>query len=181
MNPAGRPPAWLKELKTQCTAESDADRTGKKWSLFLLPEQMATAARRLYEKGFFLEDITGMDTKDGLVAVYHFDHFTRPGRVALHVIVPHEQPDIPSISTIFSGAQWHEREAADFFGFVFTGHPDPGPLLLPEDMEIHPLLKDEGARLPLDGLLQLGKIVERAPDFEFFRKTETPDQEEGKR
>jgi NADH-quinone oxidoreductase subunit C len=43
---------------------------------------------------------------------------------------------------IYPGAEWHEREAQDFFGFIFIGHPDPTPLLLPEDADFHPLRKD---------------------------------------
>ena len=179
MPPERMPPEWMKGLKTHCIAESDYHSTGKRWALFLHPEEIEAAAGRLYDHGFFLEDIAGMDSKDGLVAVYHFDCYTKPERVALYVSVSHEQPEIPSISSVYSGARWHEREAADFFGFIFTGHPDPGPLLLPEDMGIHPLLKDETARLSLDDLLTPGNIVERASDFELFKEKPALDTGEG--
>ena len=168
-------PEWMDGLKTQCRAESDYDCTGKAWSVFLLPEEIEDAARCLYDHEFFLEDIAGMDSRDGLAAVYHFDHYTRPGRVALYVTVPHEQPEIPSISGIFSGAEWHERETHDFFGIRFTGHPDLVPLLLPEDVDYHPLIKEDNGGAPLNDVLNPGEIVDRDPDFELFQEEEAKD------
>ena len=168
-------PAWMEGLHTQCTAESDYNSTGKDWSVFLLPEEIEEAVSRLYDHEFFLEDITAMDSKDGLVAIYHFDHFTQPGRVALYVVIPHEKPEVPSISSIFSGAEWHEREAFDFYGIRFTGHPDLVPLLLPEDVDYHPLIKEDNRRIPLNDVLDPGEIVHRNPDFELFQKEAAKD------
>jgi NADH-quinone oxidoreductase subunit C len=53
-----------------------------------------------------------------------------------------DNPEIPTISPVFPGANWHERETHDFFGIRFSGHPDLTPLLLPEDADYHPLRKD---------------------------------------
>src|SRR3972149_3832062 len=54
-----------------------------------------------------------------------------------------EDPRLASVTPIWKGADWHEREAAEMFGLVFEGHPNPVPLLLPEDMtDHHPLRKD---------------------------------------
>ncbi len=172
-------PAWMEGISSQCIAESAYDLTGKVVSVFLHPEKTEQAVRRLYDHGYFLEDISGMDSSDGLVAVYHFDHFENPGRAALHVTVPHSKPEVPSISAIFSGARWHEREAADFFGFVFVGHPDPTPLLLPPDMDSHPLLKDEKDKCPLGDLLQPGRIMEKASDFRLFDNPAASDEQTG--
>jgi NADH-quinone oxidoreductase subunit C len=49
---------------------------------------------------------------------------------------------VPSISEVFPGANWHERETHEFFGIRFLGHPNLSPLLLPEDATYHPLRKD---------------------------------------
>jgi NADH-quinone oxidoreductase subunit C len=49
---------------------------------------------------------------------------------------------LPTLSAIYPGADWHERETHDFFGVIFSGHPDLTPLLLPEDADFHPLRKD---------------------------------------
>jgi len=172
-------PAWMEGLTCRLSAKSEYGRTGKRWSVFLLPQDIEAAVRRLDDHGFFLEDIAGMDSSDGLVVIYHFDHFTDPGRVVLHVTVPHHKPEIPSISAFFGGARWHEREAADFFGFVFIGHPDPTPLLLPHDMDSHPLLKNEKDPRPLGDLLQPGTIIEKDPDFSLFDESAPSDQQTG--
>ncbi|MBU0481502.1 MAG: NADH-quinone oxidoreductase subunit C [Proteobacteria bacterium] len=81
--------------------------------------------------------------EDPMEVVY--DYNTTGGelcRVVVRCKVPRSKPELPTISAICSGANWHERETHDFFGIVFTGHPDLSPLLLPEDADFHPLRKD---------------------------------------
>ena len=168
-------PGWMEGLNTLGRSKNSCQKTGKSWSVLLGCEAVRDAVRYLYEGEFFLEDITGVDCAEGFVAVYHFDHFVKPGRGALYVTVPHEESAIPSISDMFSGAEWHEREVADFFGIEFIGHPDPAPLLLPEDMDLHPLIKGDEARVPFDELLEIWDIVEKAPESESFRKMDAPD------
>ena len=97
--------------------------------------------------GFTLESISGIDwpAEDALELVYDFNKMAEGGRIAVHVRLSRENPEIPSISKIFGGANWHEREAHDMFGIVFSGHPNLIPLLLPEDANFHPLRKDFSA------------------------------------
>ena len=83
--------------------------------------------------------------EDEIEVVYDFNHFQSRHRVVLRVCTPRSQPQVPTIQTIYPIAHWHEREAHDFFGIVFTGHNYLVPLLLPEDADFHPLLKDYGA------------------------------------
>lgn len=59
----------------------------------------------------------------------------------VHVPVDGEYPVCPSITSIFPGANWHERETHEMFGVVFEGHPRLVNLYLPEDFEGRPLLK----------------------------------------
>lgn len=152
---------WLDGLRNLSQAENSYESTGKTITIFLEPEKILDAAKRLYRQEYFLEDITVVDTRDGLVAIYHFDHFSEQGRVALHIVVPHETCTIPSISSIFKGADWHERESSDFFGIKFSGHPDPAPLLLADEMDFHPLLKTDNARIPMRDFMDPGDIVEK--------------------
>jgi len=51
-------------------------------------------------------------------------------------------PVVPSISSVWKTADWHERETYDFFGIVFEGHPDLRRILLPADWKGYPLRKD---------------------------------------
>jgi len=152
-------------------AACDLDKTGKKWAVFLEPAVLIQAAGRMKDEGFFLEDITGLDTEDGLVALYHFDHYSGSGRVAFYVVISHTEAKLPSISDIYTGAGWHERECHDFFGIRFTDHPNLDPLLLPDDLTIHPLLKDEGLRVPLKDFLDPEKIVTKDARFTLLDKT----------
>jgi len=109
------------------------------------PEQLVQAAQILFDCGYFIESITGVDwiKEEQLEVVYDFSRYDFDlCRVALRVRVPRTAPELPTITGIYTGANWHERETHDFFGIVFTGHPHLIPLLLPEDADFHPLLKD---------------------------------------
>ncbi len=80
--------------------------------------------------------------EDEMEIVYDFNHYTSFCRLTVRVRVPRSNPQLPTISSIYPGANWHERETHDFFGIKFIGHPNLIPLLLPEDSDFHPLLKD---------------------------------------
>jgi len=109
------------------------------------PEQLLAAVEILDRQQFFLETITGVDwiAEQQLEAVYDFSHYGfEPCRVVIRTRMPRDNAKVPTISGIYAGANWHERETHEFFGIVFEGHPYLVPLLLPEDADFHPLLKD---------------------------------------
>jgi NADH-quinone oxidoreductase subunit C len=62
--------------------------------------------------------------------------------VRVKVRLPHDDPVAPTISDLFPGCNWHERETMEMFGIRFEGHPQPVKLLLAEPFEGHPLRKD---------------------------------------
>lgn len=66
----------------------------------------------------------------------------RRRRLTLKVMVPKDDCWLDSLCPVYSAADWHEREAAEMFGIVYRGHPDPRPMLLPDDWVGHPLRKD---------------------------------------
>ena len=80
--------------------------------------------------------------EDELEVEYDFNRFSARHRVCLRVRTPRSTPQINTVAEIYPIAHWHEREIHEFFGIVFIGHPYLIPLLLPEDAEYHPLLKD---------------------------------------
>jgi NADH-quinone oxidoreductase subunit C len=108
------------------------------------PERITDAARILDEAQYMLEAITAIDWPDErrMEIVYDCTHTGSGQRVTVRAFVPREQPELPTLSGIYPGAEWHERETHDFFGVIFTGHPNLAPLLLPEDADFHPLRKD---------------------------------------
>jgi NADH-quinone oxidoreductase subunit C len=63
-------------------------------------------------------------------------------RILIKVALPAEDPTVPTISPVFTGADFYEREVWDMFGLVFTGHPDLSRILMPDEWEGHPLRKD---------------------------------------
>jgi NADH-quinone oxidoreductase subunit C len=65
-----------------------------------------------------------------------------PARLRISVGVPAADPSVPSLTGLFPGANFYEREAYDLFGIDFPGHPDLTRILLPDDWEGHPLRKD---------------------------------------
>jgi NADH-quinone oxidoreductase subunit C len=67
---------------------------------------------------------------------------TRHGvTVCVKVRLPAEDAHMPSLTGVFRGANWHERETAEMFGIRFDGHPNLVKLYLPEDFEGYPLRK----------------------------------------
>lgn len=61
--------------------------------------------------------------------------------VVAKVRLPADDPRMPTITGVYRGANWHERETAEMFGITFEGHPNLVKLYLPEDFEGHPLRK----------------------------------------
>jgi NADH-quinone oxidoreductase subunit C len=77
--------------------------------------------------------------------------------ITLKARMPRDDAHVPSVAAVWPTAAWAERETFDFFGVEFTGHPDPRRILLPEDWEGYPLLKDYPMPsryhdVPLEGL-----------------------------
>jgi NADH-quinone oxidoreductase subunit C len=150
-------PADFHDLAPLRILVHDPGATGLRLSVFLAPERLVEAARRLDLAGWSIEDITLLDVAEGFQAVYHFCHWTRPGRIALRALVAHDLARLPSLAGVFPGAEWHEREAADLFGLIFDGIPNARPLLLDADQAgLAPLRKGAGHRKSLDAMLPAG-------------------------
>jgi NADH-quinone oxidoreductase subunit C len=128
--------AWSKNL-------TDYSKTGFHSNYFVDTDKLIASANYLKENGFILEDVSGVDVQEGIMLVYHFDRLEYSARITLRTIVDHALKKAPSIVSIFKGADWHERECYDFFGVTFENHPNLKPLLLPDDLGVHPLLKEK--------------------------------------
>jgi NADH-quinone oxidoreductase subunit C len=74
--------------------------------------------------------------------VASFLSYRRRERIRARVQVPLHDPTLASITTVYPGADYLEREVFDLFGIEFVGHPDLSRILMPETWEGHPLRKD---------------------------------------
>lgn len=146
----------------------DYQKTGLTQCAWLGPEMLRDAAKLLLDKEYFLEDLSVLETTEGFIAVYHFDHFSTPGRIALRVVTSRNEPELPSIADIYHGAAWHERESHDFFGVSFAGNGNLSPLLLPGDAQFHPLRKQDKDLKPVIDLIDPGEVVHEAPEFTLY-------------
>ena len=63
-------------------------------------------------------------------------------RLRLKCRLSGEIPTVDSVTSVWPGANWYEREVLDLFGITFTNHPDPRRIMMPDDWEGHPLRKD---------------------------------------
>lgn len=93
----------------------------------------------------FLSDIAVVDylTEGIFELVYRFYHLDGGGDLVLKVRIPRAYPDIPSLTPIWPGANFHEREAFDLFGINFTGeHPDLRRIYMWDEFEGYPMRKD---------------------------------------
>jgi NADH-quinone oxidoreductase subunit C len=109
------------------------------------PSQLIEAVTILDKAEFFIEAITGVDwiKEDQYEVIYDFSRYDFDlCRVVIRTRIPRQDPVVPTITPVYAGANWHERETHDFFGITFSGHPHLVPLLLPEDADFHPLRKD---------------------------------------
>jgi NADH-quinone oxidoreductase subunit C len=114
------------------------------------PSELLSVATALRAAGFTrLLCLSGLDRQalgDGsdtrLEAVYHLERLSDGALVQVRVAVPRASPVLPSVQVLWAVADYHEREAFDLFGLVFTGHPRLERLLCPADWEGHPLRKD---------------------------------------
>jgi len=93
----------------------------------------------------FLSDITCVDwypAEPRFEMVYHLLSMQKKERVRLKVRLQSDSPAVESLTSIWPGANFFEREVFDLFGIRFTGHPHLRRILMPEDWEGHPLRKD---------------------------------------
>ena len=87
--------------------------------------------------------ISAVDYKTEFEIIYHFARIDDNGEmIEMRVTLPRDSPTIDSITELWGGADWHEREAYDLMGIYFIGHPNLKRVLLPDGFAGHPLRKD---------------------------------------
>ncbi len=93
----------------------------------------------------YLVDISGVDNfgdEPRFEVVYHLYSYKNGIALRLRTRLPENDPTLPSVTSVWHGADWHEREAYDMFGIKFTGHPDLRRILMWDGYPYYPLRKD---------------------------------------
>jgi len=104
-----------------------------------------------------LADIAGVDTGSEMWVVYHLYSTSTPDWLRVIAAgLPRDDPRVPSVTFIWKGAEWGEREAYDMFGIIFEGNRDLRRIYMPADYVSFPLRKDfllpdDSARSPGEG------------------------------
>jgi NADH-quinone oxidoreductase subunit C len=132
------------------------------------PADVAPVLRALHDEPSlrftFLADLCGVDTGDAMQVVYHLWSDTTPDW--LRVIadgLPRDDPRVPSVTFLWKGAEWQEREAYDMFGITFEGNRDLRRIYMPPDYTSFPLRKDfyladDAARSPGAGVRHMEQV-----------------------
>ena len=150
--PTAGPKKLLEELKnslTQALPEGrvhpgDYDRTGYHLEFRLDQVGMRRVAREMKAKQFYLETITAVDFIDYFEIVYIYStYYQALCRVMTRIRMPKEASPF-SVSAVYPGAIWLEREVYDFFGIRFQEHPDLKRIINPDEVDYFPLLKNFG-------------------------------------
>ena len=89
----------------------------------------------------YLRCLSVVDYVDRLEVNYHLFSLDKRHKMVIKANVSPEEPNIPTVISVWQGADWFEREGHDLFGVVFLGHPNLTPLLLYDGFEGHPGLK----------------------------------------
>ena len=148
----------------------------------------------------FLETITAVDWPERIPrydVVYQLLSITNQCYLRLKVCVGkrrEEHPAVPTVTGVWPGANWYEREIYDLFGLTFSGHPDLRRILMPSDWTTHPLRKDYplsgfdlpephwGGQVPYDTDPGVGSQTLRTTDGRELNESRTnvnPNQEPG--
>ena len=89
-----------------------------------------------------LLSVSGVDKTDCFEVVYHLFSTVFNKKLILKVKLDKKNPNVESLSGLYSAADWHERETYDLLGINFNNHPNLERILLPKDWIGHPLRKD---------------------------------------
>ena len=150
-------PEEIRPLLEQAGAtavDTEYAKSGTHVDVIVPAEKLRDVVQLLRDQEYLIADLTAVDATPQMMAIYHFNNLEGGCRVTVRALTERATPELASVQDIYPGANWHEREAHDFFGLVFSGHPDLSPLILPEDAgDLRPLLKSE------ERLKALGDVI----------------------
>lgn len=122
----------------------EADTTGPNPLIKLEADTVHPFCKYLREECAFemLHCVTGIDYPEHIDVVYSIYSYEKHLGLNMKVSLPREKPEVESVTSVWRGADWLERETYDLLGVTFKNHPDHRRILLPDDYEGHPLRRD---------------------------------------
>jgi NADH-quinone oxidoreductase subunit C len=139
-------PALKAILAWNADALTDANFAYGELTLTIDPEAIRAACSALQAAGYnFFEDMTAIDwfpTSPRFQLSYHILSHKLLDRIRLRVMLGEADPTVDSITPVWPGANFFEREVFDLFGIRFDGHPDLRRIMMPDDWKGYPLRKD---------------------------------------
>ena len=134
--------AILRTLCRACSRETLTSALGLGGEVFVEidPTELEAAAKALVEEHDLrhLSTITARNVGSGVEVLYHF---WQGGGMTLRAYCEGDMA-LPSLVDVIPAADWYEREVHDLFGIEFVGHPDLSPLLLPDDWDGPPPMRN---------------------------------------
>jgi NADH-quinone oxidoreductase subunit C len=139
-------PAITALLAWKPDALTDAKFDFGELTLTVAPEEIRAACATVQAAGYnFFEDMTAVDwypLAPRFQLSYHILSHALKERIRLRVMLDEAEPSVESVTPVWPGANFFEREVFDLFGIHFAGHPDLRRIMLPDEWEGHPLRKD---------------------------------------
>ncbi len=121
------------------------EETAEGW-VVVRPDNLVEVARFLHDDretdARYLMSLSGVDRYEHFEVVYHLASLAHNHELTLKVRADHDEPEVPSVVSVWLGAHLQEREAYDLFGIRFTEHPNLKRIFLWEGFPGHPLRKD---------------------------------------
>lgn len=147
-------PESLKELATPAAIEArdpSAITGGShilgETTIWISPAKVVEVCRYLKQQLGFIQ-LTGVTCIDRhpleprFEVLYLLNNISKAERIKLKVALSGDVAEVDSVTCVWEGADWYEREAFDLFGVRFNGHPDLRRIMMPDNWEGHPLRKD---------------------------------------
>ena len=135
------------KIRLESLLSSPSFEDGAEWATMVIdPAQWEEAARQLRSTGGldfdYLFCVTAVDWRTHFTMVYHLTSTVHRHILVVKIKLDHDRPEIRTASDIWRTAEFHEREAYDLFGVIFTGHPDLRRLFMTDEWKGWPLGKD---------------------------------------
>ena len=125
---------FMKDIKEKFPRIINAKLINTKRLMIYIPkEALLKVTEYLFKDlGYRYIIVSAMDSKEGYEIIYHYSDDSTGWIMNLNVIIPHDKPEVESITPVVYGAEWIEREIMDLLGITFLNHPKPERFLFAE-------------------------------------------------